>query len=116
MSVIGPVEGVSSNEALGEQLLSGTSIVFSAYLVVLLALALWSRRETRTLDGYFLAGKKLPSWVVAFSTNATGESGGLLLGLARSDPDHGENNTSTPFVRLKPDPHGPLGSRYQDWK
>ncbi len=76
-----PVEGVSSNEALGEQLLSGTSLVFAAYLVVLLALALWSRRETRTLDGYFLAGKKLPSWVVAFSTNATGESGWLLLGL-----------------------------------
>ncbi len=37
--------------------------------------------ETHTLSGYFIAGKKLPPWVVAFSTNATGESGWLLLGL-----------------------------------
>ncbi|MCP4048502.1 MAG: sodium/proline symporter, partial [Gammaproteobacteria bacterium] len=34
-----------------------------------------------TLRGYFIADKKLPPWVVAFSTNATGESGWLLLGL-----------------------------------
>ena len=33
------------------------------------------------MEGYFLAGKRLPFWVVAFSTNATGESGWLLLGL-----------------------------------
>ena len=51
------------------------------YLVVLIGLAVWSRREARTMSGYFIAGKKLPPWVVAFSTNATGESGWLLLGL-----------------------------------
>ncbi len=28
------------------------------------ALALWSRRETESLSGFFLAGKKLPFWVV----------------------------------------------------
>ncbi|MFQ6003926.1 MAG: sodium/proline symporter [Woeseia sp.] len=55
--------------------------VLAAYLAVLLALAIWSRRETKSLNGFFLAGKKLPFWVVAFSTNATGESGWLLLGL-----------------------------------
>jgi len=55
--------------------------VLAAYLAVLVALALWSRRETKSLSGFFLAGKKLPYWVVAFSTNATGESGWLLLGL-----------------------------------
>lgn len=33
------------------------------------------------MAGFFLAGKKLPFWVVAFSANATGESGWLLLGL-----------------------------------
>jgi len=55
--------------------------VLLGYLLLLAALALWSRRETHTLSGYFLAGKKLPFWVVAFSTNATGESGWLLLGL-----------------------------------
>lgn len=55
--------------------------VLVAYLLVLAGLAYWSRVESRSLSGFFLAGKKLPFWVVAFSTNATGESGWLLLGL-----------------------------------
>ena len=55
--------------------------VIIVYLGLLAAFAIWSRRETRTLKGFYLAGKKLPFWVVAFSTNATGESGWLLLGL-----------------------------------
>ncbi|HNP36662.1 MAG TPA: sodium/proline symporter [Woeseiaceae bacterium] len=58
-----------------------TIMVLVGYLVVLMVLAFWSRSETHTLSGYFLAGKKLPFWVVAFSANATGESGWLLLGL-----------------------------------
>ena len=57
------------------------TIVFIIYLAILVGLALWSRQETHTMSGYFIAGKKLPPWVVAFSTNATGESGWLLLGL-----------------------------------
>ncbi len=61
--------------------MSVLSIVFLVYLLILVGLALWSRRETHTMSGYFIAGKKLPPWVVAFSTNATGESGWLLLGL-----------------------------------
>ena len=61
--------------------MSVIAIVFVVYLLILAALALWSRREARTMSGYFIAGKKLPPWVVAFSTNATGESGWLLLGL-----------------------------------
>ncbi len=55
--------------------------VLIVYLAILVAFALWSRRETRSLSGFFLGSKKLPFWVVAFSTNATGESGWLLLGL-----------------------------------
>ncbi|NIA27535.1 MAG: sodium/solute symporter [Desulfobulbaceae bacterium] len=55
--------------------------VLIIYLGLLAAFAIWSRRETETLSGFYLAGKKLPYWVVAFSTNATGESGWLLLGL-----------------------------------
>jgi sodium/proline symporter len=56
-------------------------VVLFVYLGLLAMLAVWSRRETKTLSGFYLAGKKLPYWVVAFSTNATGESGWLLLGL-----------------------------------
>ncbi len=59
-----------------------TVAVLIVYLGILAALAVWSRRETHTLSGFYLAGKKLPYWVVAFSTNATGESGWLLLGLS----------------------------------
>jgi sodium/proline symporter len=55
--------------------------VFVVYLIMLLGLAIWSSKESTNLEGYFIAGKKLPYWVVAFSTNATGESGWLLLGL-----------------------------------
>ena len=62
--------------------MSTTVTVLIVYLGILAALAIWSRRETHTLSGYYLAGKKLPYWVVAFSTNATGESGWLLLGLS----------------------------------
>ena len=51
------------------------------YMLVLLGLGLWSRREGASLEGYYIAGRKLPSWVIAFSSNATGESGWLLLGL-----------------------------------
>jgi sodium/proline symporter len=58
-----------------------TVAVLIIYLGLLAAFAIWSRSETKTLSGYYLAGKKLPYWVVAFSTNATGESGWLLLGL-----------------------------------
>ncbi|NKB39166.1 MAG: sodium/solute symporter [Gammaproteobacteria bacterium] len=55
--------------------------VFAIYLILLTAVAVWSSKASSGMDGYFIAGKKLPFWVVAFSTNATGESGWLLLGL-----------------------------------
>jgi sodium/proline symporter len=61
--------------------MTATIAVAVVYLAFLAGLAAWSRRETHTLEGFYLAGKKLPYWVVAFSTNATGESGWLLLGL-----------------------------------
>jgi sodium/proline symporter len=61
--------------------MSATGWIFIVYILMLVGLALWSRRESHTISGYFIAGKKLPPWVVAFSTNATGESGWLLLGL-----------------------------------
>jgi sodium/proline symporter len=55
--------------------------VLIAYLVVLLVIGWWSRAASGDVAGYYLAGKRLPSWVIAFSTNATGESAWLLLGL-----------------------------------
>ena len=58
-----------------------TIIVFAIYLLILFCLAIWSSRTANSMKNYYLAGKTLPPWVVAFSTNATGESGWLLLGL-----------------------------------
>jgi len=55
--------------------------VLVGYLFVLLGIGLWASRESSDLKGYFVAGKRLPSWVIAFSSNATGESAWLLLGL-----------------------------------
>jgi sodium/proline symporter len=55
--------------------------VLAGYLLILLAIGLWGGRESGDLEGYYVAGKRLPSWVIAFSSNATGESAWLLLGL-----------------------------------
>src|SRR5690606_24754617 len=55
--------------------------ILTGYLAILFAIGFWSRAQSRTIKGYFLAGKSLPSWVIAFSSNATGESAWLLLGL-----------------------------------
>jgi sodium/proline symporter len=55
--------------------------VLVGYLLVLLAIGFWGSRESHDLKGYYVAGKRLPSWVIAFSSNATGESAWLLLGL-----------------------------------
>jgi len=55
--------------------------VLICYLGILLAIGFWGRRDSTTLAGYYVADKNLPSWVIAFSSNATGESAWLLLGL-----------------------------------
>ena len=55
--------------------------VLVLYLIVLLGIGAWGARDTKNLAGYYLANKRLPGWVVGFSSNATGESGWLLLGL-----------------------------------
>ena len=63
-------------------MISGTILaVLIAYLLVLLAIGLWGSRESQSIQGYYVADKKLPAWVIAFSSNATGESAWLLLGL-----------------------------------
>jgi len=55
--------------------------VVVGYLLILLAIGVWGGRESGDLKGYYVAGTKLPAWVIAFSSNATGESAWLLLGL-----------------------------------
>ena len=56
-------------------------VVLIAYGAILFVIGIWGGRESHTVAGYYLADKKLPSWVIAFSSNTTGESAWLLLGL-----------------------------------
>lgn len=56
-------------------------LVVVGYLVVLVGIGWWNRRSSRDMSGYYVGHKELPSWVVAFSSNTTGESAWLLLGL-----------------------------------
>lgn len=56
--------------------------VVVCYLVAMVAISWVVRPKTATKEDYFIAGRKLPYWVVAFSMNATGESAWLLLGLS----------------------------------
>ncbi|MFC2170183.1 sodium/proline symporter [Acidobacteriota bacterium] len=55
-------------------------IVF--YFLILVCIGIFSRKESDSVGGYYAAGKKLRYWIVSFSTNATGESSWLLLGLS----------------------------------
>ena len=51
------------------------------YFAVLFFIGVWSSRKVKDIKDYYVGGKKLGFWVVAFSTRATGESAWLLLGL-----------------------------------
>ena len=56
-------------------------IILALYFLVLFLIGILSSRQVRNISDYYVGGKKLGYWVVAFSTRATGESAWLLLGL-----------------------------------
>ena len=39
--------------------------ILALYLLVLLAIGVWGGRESGDVKGYYVAGKRLPSWVIA---------------------------------------------------
>tara|TARA_Y100000590_G_scaffold250053_2_gene280946 strand:- start:5776 stop:7302 length:1527 start_codon:yes stop_codon:yes gene_type:complete len=55
--------------------------VLIIYFGLLFYIGLWSSRKVKNIKDYYVGGKRLGYWVVAFSTRATGESAWLLLGL-----------------------------------
>jgi sodium/proline symporter len=55
--------------------------VILGYFVVLLAIGVYASRRIRDLSDYYVGGKGLGYWVVAFSARASGESAWLYLGL-----------------------------------
>jgi sodium/proline symporter len=56
-------------------------LVLFVYFAILFGIGLWARGSIHNLEDYYVGGKRLGYWVVAFSARATGESAWLLLGL-----------------------------------
>jgi len=59
----------------------GLVISFGLYLVVLVGVGIIGYRLSRTLCDFILAGRRLGSWVVAISAQASDLSAWLLIGL-----------------------------------
>lgn len=56
-------------------------IILGLYFLVLFIIGLVASKKIKDLKDFYVGGKKLGYWVVAFSARATGESAWLLLGL-----------------------------------
>ncbi len=55
--------------------------IVAVYFLAVFGIGLVASRKIHDLKDFFVGGKKMSYWVVAFSARATGESGWLLLGL-----------------------------------
>lgn len=58
-----------------------TLIGFIVYLIIILVVGFITYNRNKSHKDFFLAGRRLNPWVVAFSERASGESAWLLLGL-----------------------------------
>ncbi|HEC72632.1 MAG TPA: sodium/proline symporter [Thermoplasmatales archaeon] len=56
-------------------------LAFIVYLIVLVVIGIWTSKFNKTLDDFLIAGRKLSSWPVAISAEASDMSGWLVLGL-----------------------------------
>lgn len=56
-------------------------IVLCLYVAVLFLIGILASRKIKNMSDYYVGGKKMGFWAVAFSARATGESGWLLIGL-----------------------------------
>ena len=56
-------------------------IVLALYVGVLFLIGIVASRRIRSMSDFYVGGKNLGFWAVAFSARAMGESGWLLIGL-----------------------------------
>jgi sodium/proline symporter len=56
-------------------------LAFIVYLIILIIIGIWSSRFNKTLDDFLIADRKLGTWPVAISAEASDMSGWLVLGL-----------------------------------
>jgi len=61
--------------------LSTLILAFIVYLVILVLIGIWSSRLNKTLDDFLIAGRKLGTWPVAISAQASDMSGWLVHAL-----------------------------------
>lgn len=55
--------------------------VLAVYVLILFLIGIIASRRIKGMSDYYVGGKKMGFWAVAFSARATGESGWLLIGL-----------------------------------
>lgn len=56
-------------------------IVLTIYVSVLFLIGIVASRRIKGMSDFYVGGKNMGYWAVAFSARATGESGWLLIGL-----------------------------------
>jgi sodium/proline symporter len=56
-------------------------IVLTIYFAILFMIGIMASKKIHKLSDFYVGGKQLGYWLVAFSARVTGESGWLLLGL-----------------------------------
>ncbi len=61
--------------------MSPQALGFIGYLAIVMTVGLITARSNRSGSDFFLAGRRLPGWVIALSERASGESAWLLIGL-----------------------------------
>lgn len=56
-------------------------IALALYVLILFIIGIVASKRVKNISDYYVGGKKIGYWAVAFSARATGESGWLLIGL-----------------------------------
>ncbi len=56
-------------------------LVLAGYVGILFMIGIIASRRVKSMSDFYVGGKRLGYWAVAFSARATGESGWLLIGL-----------------------------------
>lgn len=56
-------------------------IALTLYVAILFLIGIIASRRIKNMSDFYLGGKKIGYWAVAFSARATGESGWILIGL-----------------------------------
>ncbi|WP_034057363.1 sodium/proline symporter [Lacinutrix jangbogonensis] len=56
-------------------------VILALYVGILFLIGIFASRKIKGMSDYYVGGKNMGFWAVAFSARATGESGWLLIGL-----------------------------------